>query len=377
MSHRLTNPWHPWHRRPACESLWHRRPACEENHRRDAGATSAGATSAGATSAGATNAGATVRAGLTLIELMVVISIIVILVVSSLPALLPALEKRRTREAARLTNTALGRARGVAIANGRPAGLLIQRMRTKGNGSLLLFQAVVPPPYAGDTIDAKLVLTAQGGVGRDGRIRLQAAEDPNSRGTFSGGLVKVGDHIQFNYQGPLYKITGGNQGTGGFIRPPLTVTAQLGKGAEVPWTAGNQIAVPYQIFRQPIKTAAEPAQLPAGTVIDLGQSRESRSGSVRPLPGLRSESQFPIIITFAADGSLDRIYHSGGLQVRPQGSVHLLIGKLELLGAENLQELSNLWVSVGRQTGLVTTSKISKGGNGLRFADEKQTAGGL
>ena len=221
------------------------------------------------------------------------------------------------------------------------------------------------------------MLTAQGGVGRDGRIRLQAAEDPNSRGTISDGLVRAGDHIQFNYQGPLYKITGGGQGTGGFIRPPLTVTAQLGKGAEVPWTAGNQIAVPYQIFRQPIKTAAEPAQLPAGTVIDLGQSLEGSGSSAARLRGVESDSRFPIILTFAADGSLDRIYHSGGLQVRPQGSVHLLIGKLELLGGDNLQELSNLWVSVGRQTGLVTTSKISKGGNGLRFADEKQTAGGL
>lgn len=325
---------------------------------------------------------ATVRAGLTLIELMVVISIIVILVVSSLPALLPALEKRRTREAARLTNTALGRARGVAIANGRPAGLLIQRMRTKGNGSLLLFQAEVPPPYAGDTIDAKLVLTRQGGGGRAGTVRLQAAEDPNSRGTFSGGLVRIGDHIQFNYQGPLYKITGGNQGDDGFIMPPLTVTAQIGEGGEVPWTESNQLAVPYQIFRQPIKTAAEPAQLPAGTVIDLGQSREGSGRFAGPLRGVGSDSRFPIILTFAADGSLDRIYHSGGLQVRPQGSVHLLIGKLELLDAvdpekSNRRELSNLWVSVGRQTGLVTTSKMSKGGNGLRFADEKQTAGGL
>ena len=131
-----------------------------------------------------------------------------------------------------------------------------------------------------------------------------------------------------------------------------------------------------------VNTAAELAQLPAGTVIDLGQSRESRSGTVIPLRGLQSDAQFPIIITFAADGSLDRIYHSGGREFTPSGTVHLLIGKIDkLVSADpqetNLKELTNLWVSIRQQTGLVTTANVSKDGDGLKFAKQGRSAGGL
>ena len=321
------------------------------------------------------------RAGLTLMELVVVITIIVILVAGSLPVLIPALEQRRTREAARLVHTACGRAQSQAVANGRPAGVLIRRMKN-GRGSVLIYQAEVPPPYAGDTIDAKVVLTSQSGSGGNVEVRASAV-DPNDTFSFAPNMARVGDHMQFDYQGPLYEITGGAAGSpdpsGGpdFVTLPLTLTADIGQG-EIPWSEPNRSPVAFQVFRQPIKTAAEPAQLPAGTVIDLVQSKEGNQS----LRGLMSESKHPIILTFGPGGSLDRIYHSGGRQVKPQGAVYLLIGKLDKLGSgmtpnTNIEELTNLWVSIGRQTGLVTTSKMSKGDQGLKFARDSQSTGGL
>ncbi|MCH8923105.1 MAG: prepilin-type N-terminal cleavage/methylation domain-containing protein [Planctomycetes bacterium] len=357
MNRHLTNPWH-------------RRPACED-HRRDAAAT--------------------VRAGLTLIELMVVITIIVILVAGSLPVLIPALEQRRTREAARLVHTACGRAQSQAVANGRPAGVLIQRMKRNGRGSVLIYQAVVPPPYAGDTIDAKVLLTAQSG--RGGNVVVTAsAVDPNDTFSFAPNMARVGDRMQFDYQGPLYEIVGGAAGTPepngpGFVTLPLRLTADIGQG-EIPWTEPDRrpVAVAYQVFRQPIKTAAEPAQLPAGTVIDLRQSWEGSGIQATRLGGLMSDSKFPIIVTFSRNGSLDFIYYHDGRTFKghkPRGAVFLLIGKLDKLGSDanpagtNVQELTNLWVSIGRQTGLVTTSKMSKGDQGLKFARDSQSTGGL
>ena len=64
------------------------------------------------------------RRGVTLIELLVVVSIMLIVTVIAVPAMKPALENRKIREAARAVNVYLGSARNHAIELGRPVGVL-------------------------------------------------------------------------------------------------------------------------------------------------------------------------------------------------------------------------------------------------------------
>ncbi|MGA2799145.1 MAG: prepilin-type N-terminal cleavage/methylation domain-containing protein [Thermoguttaceae bacterium] len=95
------------------------------------------------------------RRGVTLVEMLIVISIIVILTVASLKLVAPA-DERRVREAARAVNVYISSARNRAIEIGRPCGVIFRRANA-GNfptASTVLDQCEVPPTYAGDTTDA-------------------------------------------------------------------------------------------------------------------------------------------------------------------------------------------------------------------------------
>ena len=94
------------------------------------------------------------RRGVTLIELLVVVSIMLMLAAYALPKLAPMARERKVREAARSVNVFLSRARSRAIETGRPCGVVFQRFNdTAGdplsNAATMLYQAEVPPPYAG------------------------------------------------------------------------------------------------------------------------------------------------------------------------------------------------------------------------------------
>ena len=95
------------------------------------------------------------RRGVTLVEMLIVISIIVILTAASLKLIAPA-DDRRVREAARAVNVYISSARSRAIEIGRPCGVIFRRATGTNfpTASTVLDQCEVPPPYAGDTTDA-------------------------------------------------------------------------------------------------------------------------------------------------------------------------------------------------------------------------------
>ena len=63
----------------------------------------------------------------TLIEMLIVITITMLLVAASLTTMRPALESRRTREAARAIEVYLSSARNRAMETGRPCGVMLYR----------------------------------------------------------------------------------------------------------------------------------------------------------------------------------------------------------------------------------------------------------
>jgi hypothetical protein len=101
----------------------------------------------------------------------------------------------------------------------------------------------------------------------------------------------------------------------------------------------------------------------------------------------------PIVITFSPSGRLDRIYAQGTFTQATE-SVYLFVarndkqnadGSPNILGQENLEDMSNLWIAVGHRTGSIATVENAntlgmqlnavKVAAARRFAREKTTMG--
>lgn len=279
------------------------------------------------------------RAGMTLTELLVVVAVMVILIGMAVPMMRNGLEERKLREASRQLNTAFALAKGIAAETGRAAGIWIDTQTLPGAGSVAgqVFLAETPPPYAGDI------------VGATARVNL-ATSPPQAKfkavQTMSlQKLVQPNDLIKFNYRGPLYRITG--------VTSAVQVTLDTSGLPQPP--AG--IDVPYQIFRQPVKSSSMPLELPAGAVVDVGNSGFGLSDSTFTTAAAVTK---PIVVMFQPDGSVERLWIiGGGAPVFPTETIHFLLGKVEQVGTTsgNLQDNTCLWVSVSPQTGRVTTAE--------------------
>ena len=289
------------------------------------------------------------RGAFTLIEMLIVISILMILAAAAANVMRPALDGRRVREAARAVNVYLSSARNRAMETGRPCGVILRRFNNTP-AVMNLDQCEVPACYSGDSAQ----VTCNGAT-----VTATLDVAPQE------GVVNGGDLVQFNYQGPLYMIppTAGKVTT-------ATITASLytSQDQAIPWSGQS---VPYRIFRSPSKVAtfslqAQPLQLPAASIVDLNAS------SVDGGP-LFSTSTTDVKITFSPNGSVDRVYIND-VPVSASQPIFLLIGKYEQLG-NNEQDLTNFWVAINPQTGLVTTDMVASG-DSRQFARDAQGMGG-
>ena len=93
-------------------------------------------------------------------------------------------------------------------------------------------------------------------------------------------------------------------------------------------------------------------------MIDLSQSGvslDTRFASAVPSPN-------PVVIMFNPNGSVDQIYYHDGTAWGPHkvlGSIHLLVGRPDKIGAANLGTApnENRWISINYQTGRVITTE--------------------
>lgn len=294
------------------------------------------------------------RRGFTLVELLVVIFIVLSITVATIPVILPAIENRQMRETARLVNGYLADARAQAMRSGRSAGVLIERPEDGTNAATVLAQCEVPLPWAGDSMWARGVIGETAGTYTFDFVTPQISWLHQ---------IRAGDLIKLNYQGRTYRLDGG----------PLDEEGHFEWGS-LPWnleavTPGDppppvSTNVPFQIIRQPVRTAAQPLTLPPGICIDLDFSGWGNTNGF----ATGSES---VIVLFAPDGSLAAVFSeaTGTWQAqRLTAAVHLLVGRREKAGSrtgdvnDNLGDLSNRWVSIQHRTGLVSTTE-NLGGN--------------
>jgi prepilin-type N-terminal cleavage/methylation domain-containing protein len=341
------------------------------------------------------------RRGLTLVELLVVIVILTMVTAATIPLMSPATGERKVRESARLLSTMLAQAQARALATGRPAGVWIQRQASDinndlANQSIDLFMCEVPAPYSGESSSSLCRIVNPPPRAQTTppfrQVNLFEAGGPSS---LPPKLIRRGDLVRFNYRGPLYKIIGPAADGEGVINGRSFNIQPQDAWTSLPALTPNSF-VPYQIFRQPMKSAGEPVTLPVGAAIDLTWSGLGSSGVQFAVPGDErvpaaerrnpltnfpnqvtgrpslSGIPAPVLIMFGPSGNLASVYYSIPFQQTGQlvsekaiTPVYLLVGqsRSETFNwqATNLNNQNNIWVAVNPQSGLVTASEVGCG----------------
>jgi prepilin-type N-terminal cleavage/methylation domain-containing protein len=327
--------------------------------------------------------------GFTLIELLVVIGIMLALGAVMIPAMRPAMESRRIREAARQVNVYLGTARNRAIETGRPAGVIFVRDPNLPQACVTLQQAEVPPPYAGDWEQSRII-SVQGSNPNEVVVAFPGMESPFDVPGNPNHLVHNGDRLQLNYQGPTWTILNitGPQAGPWQLTCSSTQTTQL---PLCPIVGGQPSPLPFQFFRQPVASSTPAVTLPAQMAVDLVFSG-SHTHPFGVGPPFVFDHSSPVVIMFSPNGSLDSFY-LGGVRSHALEPIHLLIGRRDRVtldlgppytppaedGRRNWQDTNNLWVTAFPQAGLVTTAQVRAASNFEEccgFAHEGQRMGG-
>lgn len=334
------------------------------------------------------------RGGLTLVELLVVISILMLLVMVAMPALSPTKDSRQLREAARAVDLFFGASRNQALATGRACGVLLERLPARLEACVTIYPVEEPAPYAGEYLDSKvLVMHRTDGTAPDGRtpatyVRVQGIRS----GTIMPRMVRQFDRIQFNQQGPLYVINSGTRQSDGSLTDPFDVYLERPDSGRCPWTTRATEAT-FRIFRQPMRTSGDPLELPAGTAIDLFLSRVESDYYFRLDDAQRRSSagaadNTPVIIMFSPHGGVDVVYHARTRDssrqpiVRwdaPVTTIGLLVGQRgRILGLDtngtpvrpadnvlNDGDRRNYWVTISPRTGLTAAKELASGLGGI------------
>ncbi len=294
------------------------------------------------------------RRGFTLIEIMVVLVIVMLLAGMILTAIRPAIESRRMREAARTVTTMFYQAKARAVETGRSFGVMIERAENsdpQAPASRTLYFAESPPIYAGDSENARAMIS------EGGSAQLTGANT---------SLIEAGDFIRFNFQDPIYEIT-----SAGGAQVQFAAMSRL--QSQLPKPAGDQpMNVPFQIMRKPRKAIGMPVQLSGNVVVDMTKSGVGASGVE-----FNEQGSDRVTIMFSPSGHIDRFYKNDKSSEIPTGPIHLLLGRFEKVASgENLEDNRNLWVSIGNQSGLVTTAEIvtNQGGGGGSVKDAREQA---
>ena len=321
------------------------------------------------------------RRGVTLVEMLIVISIIVILTVTAIKVVQPD-GQRRVREAARAVNVYLSSAQHRAMEIGRPCGVIFHRDNGTNfpTASTVLDQCESPLPFSGDQNSAVVKVqnwtfrtdswTDAGGyphpwpywdnnTGNPPPVLQTIVLKVQVRiGDFPNLLLKYGDWMQLNGQGPYYQIVqdpgtpaGRTTPADSSMNPPtnpviydfpadaangnyiifddagvkikdtdgdgfidthyLTLALNMHSTPmqNLPWPEyrtppGNwSQPVSFQVVRQPVKTAASSLRLPEGAVVDLDFSETDYQMFQNP-PG----NYYDVAVMFSSNGAVDGYY---------------------------------------------------------------------
>jgi len=346
-----------------------------------------------------------VRYGMTIVELLVVLGVLSILLGIAATAVKTGTRGKKQREAARQVNAYIAAAQAKAVQINRLAGIEIARSVTDlddsgtitsgadsgiGNASLLMYTIETPPPYAGDTVSARIGISVPAGFGPGDTVTL--SDSSTLAFTSASTFLSVGDDVgvRLAYRGPVYsgEVT---------VASPLEIQFDIPAYDRTNFDLGT---VPCQIYLPPERTSATPLQLPTDMCIDLSCSGIGNTGNEfanwavnlslnTPTAG---SNEFSIKFLFSPRGNVESVNYND-MWLAPVGNLHLLVGKydqavdaLEVMGTDGINEVSTfppgtpvdytnfinpsnpdletnladptaMWVSVNFQTGQITTTR--------------------
>jgi len=300
------------------------------------------------------------RAGMTLVELLVVVAILGVLAVTVLPGISNTTEGRRTRETARMITSFIAQAQAKALGQQTPSGFGL--VNTGSNGpSLDLVPARVPDVYRGDTPNA-----VASGIISGGTMGL--------RFTGTNGLVSCtsGDLIRFGGGGPWFLMTSGTTCT---MRSGSNTTVDSLAGQtplNTAWPAPAPVTHPFEVLRAPQRSGAA-RSLGEGRCVDTYWSSLGRSGAayVGSTPGVDV-----FYVLFDAAGAVQQVV-AGPNRFAPDGPILLLVGRVDRTGDPpdpqepfqlpvvnapddstgfNWQYADSMWIAIDRLSGICTTA---------------------
>ncbi len=220
-------------------------------------------------------------------------------------------------------------------------------------------------------------------------------------------MVRYGDRVRLDYRGVYYTLRSVPQSVSG-VDPKLgqrIAAAPPGNNTDGYWflidenndaldfADGYRYGVPYQFYRQPVRTSSPPLQLPEGIVFDLSISGSGTTlfnttdytavniGSSVPAPTVLFDPQ----IIFSPSGRVEWVTNNAGLLVRATDPTYLLLGRRDLMfdvtnrsstdsrdlvfhnlsppppiatPTDRMPPAANFWVVVG-QSGQVKTAEVA------------------
>lgn len=343
------------------------------------------------------------NSGITLVELLVVISILAVITAVMLPRLRTINKDRNIRESARVVGSLLAKASQNAVNDGT-AGVIIERNENfvddegviYGASTMYLMRKV--PVFTGDfaTGDPK------------GEATPLADYVLDIYPPFESDAVLVNDYIGVNFNSVKYRIIGiapsDNTDPDGTALVTLTLSSGMG-GAVLPALPPVGSSVPFVVHRQPRKLASSRVDLPNGFLVDLRYSgpinvnANTEGPLVEPTRSWFDEIILPpdpnagavanlemayasrtVQIIFNSNGGVDRVYYynpyldvnyvdefedptqfpqpgrvGGFIDSRiPNGPLFFYVSEYEIESLPNngvLDSPANLWVTLNNSTG--------------------------
>ena len=309
---------------------------------------------------------ATRRAGMTLVELLVVVAIVGLLAVTVLPTLATTTEGRRTRETTRMITSFIAQRQAKSFSHPTGVGFgLVKTGTGMRNPAIDLVPAVIPDAYRGDTSTASVTLTAPS-MTLSSTLSFTSAFSPD-------GFVSCtkGDLIRFDGRGAWYSLDGSGTPTECSLRSSTDVDALAGQTAmNTPWPAfaGSHS---FEILRGP-QRAGGAISIGDGRCIDIFWSSVGTMRLNKDLPSMPAVMYF----TFDAAGRI-RQYADGSARCSPDGPIFLLVGRVDRAGQDavlplpanasddtvgaNWQYADSEWVAIDLMSGVTKSAPCAAG----------------